>query len=92
MKPEDPSRQLRERDARIPPALANKAAFDTARADKPGVGQWKEHRTFCFWCRPAAGSILAMGLSWPRKHAPPRTNLLPGGLREEIGNVRNLDR
>jgi hypothetical protein len=60
LKPEDPSRQLRERDARIPPALANKAAFDTARADKPGVGQWKEHRTFCFWCLLAAGSIFAM--------------------------------
>jgi len=60
LKPEDPSRQLRERDARIPPALANKAAFDTARADKLGVDWRKEHRTFCFWCLPAAGSTFAM--------------------------------
>ncbi len=59
MKPEDPGRQLRERVARIPPALANKAAFGTTRADKPGVDRWKEHRSFCFWCLLTAGSVFA---------------------------------
>ncbi|MDQ3378057.1 MAG: hypothetical protein M3533_14345 [Actinomycetota bacterium] len=59
MKPQELSRQLRERDTRIPPTLAGKAAFDTARADKLGVDWRKEHRAFCFWCLLAAGSTFA---------------------------------
>ncbi len=59
MKPQELSRQLRERDTRIPPTLAGKAAFDTTRADKLGVDWRKEHRAFCFWCLLAAGSTFA---------------------------------
>ena len=50
----------RDRARWISLALAGKVAFDAANAVRLTVVQWKDFRSWCFWCLIAAGATFAM--------------------------------